>query len=481
MRLLILFLTIFILTQTIIAQSGFEKTIVEPELQTIYDIEEDNNHNLIMVGRIIDEASTLGYMIRMSENGTIIDKKHYPFDEGEYSLFYNVYCTNNSYVVLGNIGNDSTNKLLMLNLNQQLDVINDIRLNLPAGKWISYLNSIVDSDGNFVLTGYTGESVDDQMVSDPFYYKISPSGDSITSNFPQEESFLARTYDIMEKPDHSGYYAFSSYLDEGETTGSMVALSEDFEVEEIMSIPMFSFNYYSPIRYGNSIIINTNGENDTSGEADLNVMKIDTNANLMDNRWVGKQGDTADYPSYIHSTSRADLNSFYITGTANLIEYDPFYGNGNSSWILLGKYNTDLDEQWLKYYGGDAYYHVYSMTTTSDHGCAVVATRFDPENPETDRDIYVMKVNDDGIITWDQAIEPSNEAVTVFPNPGSHSIHIDTETHSFIFRLYDAMGKRVLQSSNRKTIDVSRLEAGMYFYRVISHGEIIGSGKWVKQ
>ncbi|MCF8308779.1 MAG: T9SS type A sorting domain-containing protein [Bacteroidales bacterium] len=482
---ILILISFFYSINEIIAQQAFNTTITEPKRQVIHDIKEDANSDFILVGRNENTDSEMyrGYVIKINTYGEMINDTIVN-SEGVASIFFNVFSRNESYVVLGSIYDTTTStnnqKLWFLKLDHDLNILETKILDLPEEKWISYTNAIIDSDGNYVLTGYTGEEVDNQTVTDPFYYKLSPSGDSITSSFPQEENFLARTYDIMEKSGHTGYYAFSSYLDEEENYGSMVALSNNFEVEEIMSIPMFSFNYYSPIRYGNSIIINTNGENDTSGEADLNVMKIDTNANLIDNRWVGKQGDTADYPSYTRGTSRVGLNAFYASGTANISESNPFYGNGIPNWILLGKYTSNLEEQWLKYYGGDAYYHVYSMTTTSDHGCAVVASRFDYENPETDRDIYVMKVNGDGIITWDQAIKPNNKAVTIYPNPGSHSIHIDTDTRSYTFRLYDAMGQQVLQTRNQKTIDVSRLEAGIYFYRVATAGKILTSGKWVK-
>ena len=76
-------------------------------------------------------------------------------------------------------------------------------------------------------------------------------------------------------------------------------------------------------------------------------------------------------------------------------------------------------------------------------------------------------------------MEQANASVT--PNPGQNSVKVDVNKKTFNLQFYDVMGKRVLQSQNQKTIDVSHLKAGVYFYRITSNGKLIGEGKWVKE
>ena len=482
---LILF-SLFLSILKVSAQQNFNTTITEPKTQVIHDIQEDGNGNFILVGRNKNTESEIyrGYIIKLNSYGEVTNDTIVT-NVGISSMFFNIICRNENYVLVGSINDTTTStsnhKLWFLTLDHNFNILESKILNLPEENWVSYINTIVDSDGNYVLTGYTGEIVQNQTVTDPFYYKLTPEGDSITSIFLNDDNPLSRNFDIIEKNDNSGFYTFSSHLHEAETTGTMVELTENFEIVELYPIPMSSHDNYSPIKINNSYIINTNEESFLTDEADLNLMKIDTNANLINNKLIGMDGDTADYPSYTRGTSRVGLDAFYASGTANISESNPFYGNGIPNWILLGKYNSNLDEQWLKYYGGDAYYHVYSMTTTSDHGCAVVASRFDYENPETDRDIFVMKVNGDGLITWNQSIEPKNSTIKLYPNPGQNRVNVDVNKKTFILQFYDVMGNKVLQAQNKKTINVSQLKTGVYFYRITSNGKLIGEGKWVKE
>ncbi|MCF8233145.1 MAG: T9SS type A sorting domain-containing protein, partial [Bacteroidales bacterium] len=129
----------------------------------------------------------------------------------------------------------------------------------------------------------------------------------------------------------------------------------------------------------------------------------------------------------------------------------------------------------------DAYYLMYSIAPAAGEGCVVAATRYDSEIQNQERDVYLVGLGPDGLITSTEVDSTAINTILLYPNPGDNKIMIDTDSKKFTFKLYNPTGKKILQSSNQKTIDVSRLEAGMYFYRVISQGEIIGSGKWVKQ
>lgn len=460
-------------------QHTFQKTISKPYLQTIYDVKEDADKNLILAGRVINDNRSMGYVIKLSEEGEMLNSKTFPFGS-KASLFFNLHSISNHYILFGLIADSQNHHLLFLKLNKDLEIIEQRNKNFFSDEGISIINSIVDSDNNFVLSGFTSGS-----NTNPYYYKLSQSGDSINSFLHENDHILSRSFDIIEKPDDNGYYSFCSYLDGplGDPPGAMVEMNKSFNIEGVYPIPLISLNNYSPLKSGDDIIINTNKSHAMSGsdENDIILMKIDTLANLIYDQPLGMLGDTSDYAPYMNGTSQVGLTDFYASGTANLIEYDPFYGNGQNNWIMLGKFSANLEEYWLKYYGGDAYYHTYSMTTTSDHGCVVVATRFDDEHPENDRDIYVLKVNDEGLVTWDETIQPSEDVYKIYPNPGNNVLNLDFQEKHFVFELYNNTGQLVLTKENQRRINTSALRSGIYFYRIIKDGEILSSGKWVKR
>ena len=463
-------------------QHTFQKTITNPFLQTIYDVKEDTDKNLLLVGRVINENTSKGYGIKLSKEGEILNSVMLP-NEGKSVTLYNIHVKNYHYIIIGRIVNSTppyNQKLLYLKLNKDLEIIEQKNINFFPGKGISLINSIIDSDDNFVLTGFTSGS-----NTNPYYYKLSQAGDSIDSFLHENEHILSRSFDIMERPNKKGYYSFCSYLDGplGDPPGAMVKLNNSFDIEGLYPIPLLSLNNYSPLKFGDDIIINTNKSHAMPGsdDNDIILMKIDTVANPIYDHPLGMLGDTSDYAPYMNGTSQIGLTDFYASGTANLIEYDPFYGNGQNNWIMLGKFSANLEEYWLKYFGGDAYYHTYSMTTTSDHGCLVVATRYDDEHPENDRDIYVLKVNDEGLVTWDETIQPSADVYKAYPNPGKNVLNLDIREKNFVFQLYNNTGQLVLTKENQRSINTSAMSRGIYFYRIIKDGEILSSGKWVKR
>jgi hypothetical protein len=75
--------------------------------------------------------------------------------------------------------------------------------------------------------------------------------------------------------------------------------------------------------------------------------------------------------------------------------------------------------------------------------------------------------------------------VSVFPNPAKDQLNIlftDAVAADAIIKIYGTMGNIVLTDYIEhgyiyKTLDVSKLQAGLYFYSITLNGEKISSGK----
>jgi hypothetical protein len=81
-------------------------------------------------------------------------------------------------------------------------------------------------------------------------------------------------------------------------------------------------------------------------------------------------------------------------------------------------------------------------------------------------------------------IEPEiNNLIKLFPNPADEFIYIETEKNGFQVQVMDLLGKEVIQhksSENSTKVDLSGLQAGIYFLTFKSTGNIIVK-KFIKQ
>ena len=83
---------------------------------------------------------------------------------------------------------------------------------------------------------------------------------------------------------------------------------------------------------------------------------------------------------------------------------------------------------------------------------------------------------------------PSNEKIknsgVVFPNPTQDKLTITDLAQGSQLTIYNSIGQLVAQLSNSqsKTIDISKLEKGIYTYSIINNKQNeISSGKFIKE
>jgi hypothetical protein len=84
-----------------------------------------------------------------------------------------------------------------------------------------------------------------------------------------------------------------------------------------------------------------------------------------------------------------------------------------------------------------------------------------------------------------EASEADN--VLVYPNPASSQITIEFENqlNQCDITIFNIFGQTIMNqnmSGNTKyNLTISNLEAGMYFYSIVSDGKVVKSGKFIKQ
>jgi len=471
-----------------IGQNTFEITFARDEDQKIHQVLEDDEGNFVMAGKInnLDTDFPEAYLIKIDNSGNLLNEEIFQINDTVSIYFYDIHFFNNKYYLLGT----QDTKLWYLVLNKNLEILDENLTGIPPDSWFSYMNSIIDSDSNIVITGYTtywdtypnGDTVPN---SDVFFYKLSNEGDSITSRFYPTENVLTMSFDIIEKPDSSGYFAYGyRYSADLPYAGQRFELGMELDSIFVDTIPYGIYGYCSLEMLDDSsiLICGRGGHQDVFGQYSLNVLSTTIDNQAINYGAFKKEEDMREYPPYFQGVSKLEDN-IYIGGISNFNMANPFWSESDS-WFHLVKINPDITPIWEYWYGGDAYYFLYSMIATSDGGCLMVGNRYDSDIQFMERDIYVVKVNSDGLIVWTQEIPVNNQSVTVYPNPGSNQLNIKSPQKESDFELINQKGQVVIRQTIKNgltSINTEQLESGIYFFRLLnkktSH---IESGKWIK-
>jgi hypothetical protein len=200
----------------------------------------------------------------------------------------------------------------------------------------------------------------------------------------------------------------------------------------------------------------------------------------------------SEYPSFLKSVDFITPNKIFVSGVSNLgFDITNNLESKEKSKIIITQFNENLDSNWIRYYGDDAYFTPLSMLATSDGGCVVIASRYDNTKPNQ-TSLYIIKVNDKGSVTATTNIPDEYTQLIAYPNPGSEMICIKIPSQgiennqSIDFELFDTQGKKVLSTSqittDNKEIKINieiPLSSGLYIFVLKKNRQILGTGKWV--
>ncbi len=201
-----------------------------------------------------------------------------------------------------------------------------------------------------------------------------------------------------------------------------------------------------------------------SGENARNVFQTADNGFMIfgetySSTEYGPNGDISDNPAF---SGNSTIWAFKIDSVGNLL-WERCIGGQGDEYLKNGVIQKDDDTYILAATTGGPY-------PNHDVQC---------ENENGDQCFWLMELQD---LTVDiNEVEAARRTVKLYPNPGSHTIYLDTDIRAFTFTLYNNTGQEVLQTRNQKTIHTTALRSGFYYYRITSEGEILNSGKWVKR
>ena len=85
-----------------------------------------------------------------------------------------------------------------------------------------------------------------------------------------------------------------------------------------------------------------------------------------------------------------------------------------------------------------------------------------------------------GILLGDNNIGADQWDFSIFPNPATDLLNINSETTISQIEIYNLLGQLVLSNTDQSTIDISIVDQGTYFVKAVDEHGNIGSQKVVK-
>lgn len=486
MNRLILIVSIIILgiSNQVYPQAGFVFRYITPDDEYPNDIIETEDGGFIIsapIGAYPFDQQTL--LLRINKYGDSIKSLRINLSQGSCYINDLIKLDNGNYLGVGieKIGTDPA-RLWLLTLNDSLMIIHDTTFS-TVFRTCGNLYAFIDHFRNLII--YGGASpIGSPTEQYPFVFKFDQNYNYLYFHF-YTNPHGQYVFSMMEKPDYSGYYMslWGQYLIQTYSQSQFLTFDYSFVVQHIDSIPGELDLYLNTMAFSNQDFLVSGKRTDygTPRTDKIGLLRLDSLFNIKNEVFFGPE-DTVTYPAYNTNLNFLNTQNIYLCGIANqnysgIFSYDP-------SYILVGKFDSLFNLSWQKYFGGDMYYMVWSVIATTDGGCIIGASSNDYATQGEQRDIYILKVDSNGIITGINNPPPvQNQESSVYPNPGNDIIYIETKNENSTFNLYDLTGRLTYNSTllpGKNQIPVQNLKQGLYIYKIIENSEVRGYGKWIK-
>ena len=483
-RIKILFLIVYAISGSLLAQSSFIKWIETPLDDRLSILEYFDNHGVYFYSYDTGEYdnSEYGNYLSYSKYYIIADSALNTIDsiqlnskEGYFLSSLRFLSESEDEIILFGSALDTVTydeQLYMVWLNNELGIIKDSLYGLPdrddvmAGFLINHDNHVVFSR-RFPLEKEVNET-EMKMV----FWEFDMEGNEIIYKEDKIPAMpLHEGFDMTEKK----RYQFQAMYDVAlfnydlsyDTSYSWYEMMFHFETaKQIDETKYFLIGDY------NSVIPPFTYE-----DFDLAFMIMDDEQDYYNLQKFG----TVDTNEMFTNLDFITLDTLFIGGQ-KWVQPGPF-----DSWVTVYKTNLNGDIFFLKNFGGYGRNILNFMLATPDGGCIAGCTYWDfYENPdEVIRDIVFLKFNSKGDLVT--SIPENTPTIiisdfSIFPNPGSGYLYINSAKENLQIRLFDFTGKLVVEKCFDKSISINteQLPKGIYSYKIFQKGVQLESGKWMK-
>lgn len=337
--------------------------------------------------------------------------------------------------------------------------------------------------GNILIVGYSKSFNESSTLGDIYLLKTNNKGDFIFEN-TYDKNGNDYGFDVIEKG--NGNYLILS------TSGGFYNSNQfDYRYSHDADIMLIETNcsgdelnrtFWGTLKhdFGRQIIKSENdgffiiGSTQSYGEGsfDMLLLKTDDTGN---EEWFKTFGHV-DFDYGISISMSDDDNFLYLLGTT----YDV---DAENTKILLIKTDLQGNEVWSHELGSNSNFSGRKVKSLKDGGCIVIGTI--NSGIHKTNDIFVQIFDKNGNVKFNLG---NLESINTFPNPVARIGEITFKlNHQYkieylnIIEIYDInsqlIEKRIF-SNNLTSLDASKLEAGMYIYKIYAKDKKI-TGKFI--
>lgn len=487
MKTKIILICIVLLSSPALAQTTFSKCIknTNNEFPTTA-IEMKNGNYLISYGSIPPNQENFNQkFIVLDTNGLEITTAKIIDLEGS-CLISNLHQVNDSLILaIGTYGYTGKNlDIWIIGMDPLLSTKweKKFKTNYP---FYFFNRSIINSDNNIVIASTLANG----STYNCLFFEITENGDSLYSKYLNQPVGHPVVFDILEIKNEKKYrLASTGFTSTTNSMGQILTIDSLFNLIQIDAIPANMYNCTTLTNdTDTTYFLSGNYDDLNSNERDIAIMRLDENNDKLAITFFGKPGNIIDFGGYEQSMDYNTKSDIYVGGTSNqdISPINNIYSS-SKSWFILSSYDSLLNLHWTRFYGGDAYYTLEGVQATSDNGCIMYGNRYDYLTQEMEKDILIIKVDEQGLYTGIGEPQVKINDAILYPNPGREQLNIQSgpQINGAAFTLYDMQGRPLLNQTLNSTqlkLNTATLPSGIYPWQIVFKNNVIESGKWIKE
>ena len=471
-------MTILIPGGLLFCQNSFHFTIKDTLTDQIVNdaIELSDGGYILVCHEVFTNHPQKAHLLRISSTGKLLGTKIISNPLTPLGFIKISEVNQNRFILAGYVESNDTTNLWMYMIDS---LFTEMKTNVFSFENYYLLNvtDLIVENSKILCSGLIRNL--NSFIVHPFIYKFSPTLDSLQLRVFSEYITM---YSIDVLPyDNKGYYCFCTGC--GPAGESTIIIDTAFNIVDNYEVPGELSNNLEAKWISRKNYLLTGNRVYSNEDRCIGVLCLDTLKQLQNEYYIGDH-DTIEWPGLRSRLDFIDTNKIYVGGTHNFChssEFCPVH-----CWFSLNQMDTTLSVNWQYFYGGDANYTLYGIRATKDKGCLMFGSRYDLNASSLERDIYVIKVNEDGLVFPTGIESPGFHQAIVYPNPGSDHLIIESgeQISGALFRMFSMEGKEVISKilwDRKIRIDTKFLNPGTYLWEISDKGKRIESGKWVKK
>ena len=446
MRFLLIFGSIFISLITS-SQTSFEYVLQTPEDQIPGSMLEDVDGNIICTVTNLENA----LLIKLDRYGNLTDSLRLLNSDGTCELMELVRISDSSFAAVGSYMLGEDPHLWFVKLDYDLNLLADHKYPVGHLPSINETHAILSSANSLVIAITLNYPPNVEM------FEIDQSGMLLNQKYFNDPYFNL-TYDLLEDTSTNQYkvVTLSKVLRVG---CNILNLDMDFGLINNTGLSMYfdeqnSAKWLSDSTY---LLSGRFSHSTKSMENDVGLLKLSKSDSIIDSLYLGKQY-MVEWPALHDNMDFISKDKIFFVNYESY--YSPNYQGDFPSNIVIHNLSSDMKVRWKHIYGGDAYYLPISCVATADSGFVVASIKNDYSRLEIDRDVHILKVNKNGLITGiDHTYETGDFKKRVCPNPFKEEtrLHLQFDNPGSVkIIISDIQGKRI------KTLLDSYMSKGEY-------------------